>query len=248
MRATDGTLRTLPSGSAIDRIALRAVIFSTCIAIGISVFLLGRRAAGAFSLPLPMLQLVATATTVVLWAITVREFSARKPAHIVVSIAILFTLGLACSYPGGRVTDWLIWPAAMLAVAFCPPLVHIGLRRKQPLGTTRLKSDSDLPTESNSETVIQRLTRIRTADAGETIHGTLVAEFAAGERQTTLHIAFCPPFERLPEVETNVADDSDADIRLSQVLHNGAQFEVRRPQANDEAAHVAIDFFAADSP
>ena len=50
----------------------------------------------------------------------------------------------------------------------------------------------------------------------------------------TLYVAFCPPFERLPQVEVEVADDSDANVKFAQVLHNGAQLEVRLAQPATE--------------
>jgi hypothetical protein len=106
---------------------------------------------------------------------------------------------------------------------------------------------TDLETDGDSEKVLQNLTRVRTAEGHEAIRGTLLAEFQPGERQTTLHIAFCPPFERLPEVEANVADDSDADVKLTQVFHHGAQFELRLPEPVSEYANVEIELFAIDA-
>jgi hypothetical protein len=75
----------------------------------------------------------------------------------------------------------------------------------------------------------------------------LVGEFAPGERQATLYIAFCPPFERRPQVEVNVADDSDATVKLTQVLHNGAQLEVRLPHPTEEPTKVTIELFVTDA-
>jgi hypothetical protein len=68
----------------------------------------------------------------------------------------------------------------------------------------------------------------------------------AGERQTTLYVAFCPPFELLPTVEANANGDYEADVKLAQVLHNGAQLDVRLSEPADEAVAVSIEFFASD--
>lgn len=247
MRATDGTWRVSLGGGAIARVAERAVVVSTCVAFAIAAFLLARRVTGAFSLPLPVAHLVVTAFAVVLWALAVRQLSARRPVAVAAAIIVLFTLALACSYPGSRAIDWLIWPAAMLAVALCPPLVLKSEEQSKQLRILPHDSESSDAAEDETGTMLQQLSRVRTADGCETVHGTLVAEFAAGERQTTLYVAFCPPFERLPSVEANVADDSEADVKLSQVLHNGAQFDVRLPQAANEATNVAVEFFVADS-
>src|SRR5262245_40825854 len=123
MRATDGTWRASLSAGAMDVIAARAVVLSIGIAFAIAAFLLARRIAGAFSSPLPLPQLVLTALAVVLWALATRQLSRWPPVFVSAAIVVLFTLALACSYPGSRVVDWLIWPAAMLAVVLCPPFV-----------------------------------------------------------------------------------------------------------------------------
>ena len=70
-------------------------------------------------------------------------------------------------------------------------------------------------------------------------------QFAAGERQVTVYAGFCPPFELLPEVEVNVADDFEAEVKLAQVLHNGAQIDVRLSEPAEEPVTVTIEFVAA---
>jgi hypothetical protein len=95
---------------------------------------------------------------------------------------------------------------------------------------------------------LQQLTRYRAADGTQSIRGTLLAEFEPGDRISTLYIAFCPPFERLPTVESDIVDDSDATVKLLQLMHNGVQFEVRLPQSPDEKHAVTIELLATDSP
>jgi hypothetical protein len=74
-----------------------------------------------------------------------------------------------------------------------------------------------------------------------------VAEFAAGERSAVVYAAFCPPFEHLPVVESQIADDSPATVKLVQCLHNGVQFEARLPHAAASSQNVTIEFFAANN-
>jgi hypothetical protein len=94
------------------------------------------------------------------------------------------------------------------------------------------------------EEVLQQVTRLRTAEGKDAVRATLAAEFAQGERQSTVYVGFCPPFELLPEVEANIADDSEADVKLVQVLHNGAQVEVRLSEPAEQAIAVSIELFA----
>jgi hypothetical protein len=102
------------------------------------------------------------------------------------------------------------------------------------------------PNTPHGTTAIQQLTRYRTADGAHSIHGTLLAELEPGERSTTIHIAFCPPFERLPTVEAEAVDDSSATVKLSQVLHNGVQIDVRLPEPAEDKYCITIEMTATD--
>ncbi len=107
-------------------------------------------------------------------------------------------------------------------------------------------SPAALPAVPTTDAVLQQLTRFRTAAGNEAIRGTLVAEFSAGQRDTMLYAAFCPPFERLPDVDVHVTDDSAASVKLAQRLHNGAQFDVRLPEPAENSLAVTVEFFAAE--
>jgi hypothetical protein len=95
-------------------------------------------------------------------------------------------------------------------------------------------------------TLLQQLTRSRDADGCESIQGRLVAEFAPGERTISLHVAFCPPFEQVPEVEAEAADGPDASVQVAQVLHNGARLEVRLQRPAAVAVNVSLEFVAQE--
>ena len=241
MRAKDGTLRIASLDSDERRqLAARVAAASVFVAFAIALFLFARRAAGVFSTPLPLPQLLATATVLATWAIFIRELTFRNRIVVALTIVAVGLFALGCSYPGSRLVDWLTWGCAMSAAVWLPTKIR---------GPDKPKMRHISPTsevESDSELVLQQLTRIRTAEGHDAIRGTLIGEFAPGERQVTLHAAFCPPFERLPQAEVNVSDDSDATVKLSQVLHNGVQLEVRLASPAAEAATVAIEFFATD--
>jgi hypothetical protein len=261
MRATDGTMRIALFDGEHRRFVARIAAVSTCVALTIAGFLLTRRVAGAFSTPLPISRLLATAVLVVTWAVVVRELSSRSSLYITLAVIVLLVFALACSYPGTRVIDWLVWPAAMFAAVWSPPQLKspfriLPLQLKEGRGEgespgIKVSLPCPLPeglgVETSGEQLLQQLTRIRAEDGHEAIRGVLVGEFARGERQATLYTAFCPPFERLPRVDVNVADDSDATVKLAQVLHNGAQLDVRLPHPADKTTSIAIEFFAADA-
>jgi hypothetical protein len=252
MSAMDGNSQTLfllraRSG---QRAESALVIASIVFAIAIGAFLVWRRAVGAIDSPIPAVGLLATALGLTVWAIVVRAVAATPPfgklrtwRHAarwgVLGVTVLFAVG--CSYPGARILDWLVWLSAGAVVFAVPAVMHLkkeSLLKRKSATTDGCASD---------EKILQQYSRVRSAEGQDTISGTLVAEFAVGERQVTVYAGFCPPFELLPEVEVNVADDFEADVKLAQVLHNGAQIDVRLSEPAEEPVTVTIEFVAAES-
>jgi hypothetical protein len=121
-----------------------------------------------------------------------------------------------------RIVDWLVWLPAIAGDWWLRWALFPAKRSSPPIGA-RSTSVQDDPVD---EQLLQQITRTPTAEGREVIHGTLVAELAAGERSATLYVAFCPPFERLPQVEAEATDCPDASVKLIQALHHGAQLEV----------------------
>jgi hypothetical protein len=91
---------------------------------------------------------------------------------------------------------------------------------------------------------IQRLVRVRDADGGEAIHGTLRAEFVAGQRQVTVHVGFCPPLERAPTIEVEAGDGPDAEVKVAQAFAHGARLEVRLAAVAEEGCCVIVELSA----
>jgi hypothetical protein len=240
MRATDGIFQSLilraGKGWPVPAIVAGSIFFVT----SLSLFLFVRRATGALAAPLATPQLVATATVMCLWALIVRAFTAKRATYFWVSLCTMLLVAIACSFPVARVVDWLVWLPAIGCVAILPFVTRI----QMPIPGGR--SLSDIEADANPEQLVQQITRFRTVDGKDAIRGTLAAEFVPGERQTTLYVAFCPPFELLPKVETNATGDYEAEVKLAQVLHNGAQLDVRLSEPAEETVAVSIEFFASD--
>ncbi|HYO23368.1 MAG TPA: hypothetical protein VEQ85_00305 [Lacipirellulaceae bacterium] len=95
------------------------------------------------------------------------------------------------------------------------------------------------------EQVLQELTRFRGADGLESVRGTLQAEFAAGQRHATLHVGFCPPLERPPAVEVELAEGPEGTVKVVQAFAHGARLELRLAEPADEAFRATISFSAA---
>lgn len=206
-----------------------AVPASIFVALVLGAFLTGRRLSGSASLPLPAWQLVAAATLLSGWALTVRASSAsRLIAWLAATALLLFAVG--CSFPGERSLDWLVWLTVMGVYLSSASVIG-----ERPAKRTARPRDADR--------LLQQLTRARTSDGHDVAHGVLHAEFAKGERSTMLYVAFCPPFERLPQLEL----ESDVDAKVVQALHHGAQIEVRLPHAAANPTLATVEFFASDA-
>lgn len=248
MRATDGTMRIVAIQTEPSLVRARFVATLTCAVLVIAAFFLTRRAIGALAAPLPVSPLLVTALLIGVWAITVRELSHQSAIVTALTLLSALMFAVACSYPGMRIVDWLVWPLVMFAIVLLPPLTPQADDDLAALDTAPVKilTDAGEEAEEESELVLQQVTRRRAADGRETVSGHLLAEFAPGERQATVYVAFCPPFERLPEIEVNLADDFDATVKPTQVLHNGAQFEVRLAEPAEECLRVPLEFVASD--
>jgi len=232
MFATDGTWRDVDdAGDDWRTVIAPALVTSLALALAVTVFLFVRRLSGALDTPLAPVPLVLTAGGLLAWSAAIRLRLRDRRADWLAAI-VLALFAVACSFPGNRVIDWLVWLTALVAFGLIPA------RRSSPAGES----------VSDSDELLQQLTRSRTADGSETIHGTLLAEFAPGERIVVLHVAICPPFERLPSVDAEAADGPECDVKVAQVLHQGARIEARLSRVNTAAARVTINFVATDHP
>ena len=172
----------------------KGLVASILFALGLAAFLLVRRATGALEAPLPPLLLVLTATALFAWVSSVRiacQWRTDRGAIVVspfeqtvatwLPLVTLTMVAVACSYPGRRVVDWLVWVPVILANSIGPE-VMLRFRRpgKNPArrSSPAVSLDDVAPLADESGTLLQQLSRSRDAEGRESVHGTLVAEFA----------------------------------------------------------------------
>ena len=91
---------------------------------------------------------------------------------------------------------------------------------------------------------MQRVVRVREEDGSEAVQATLVAEFVAGQRQATLHVAFCPPLDRVPVIEMAVVDGVEAELKAGVAYCHGARIEVRLSEPAEEDCAVVVEMVA----
>jgi hypothetical protein len=98
--------------------------------------------------------------------------------------------------------------------------------------------------ETLPDDVTQQFTRSQTADGTEAISGWLRLAFAAGQRTGSLHVAFCPPFAAMPELEVEQVDGPEARVRTAQLLPYGARLDLKLLAPADESTAVLLQFSA----
>jgi hypothetical protein len=219
MDAAPSVRESLPS--RVDALRI-TVLGSTGALAAIGLLLVARRAAGAIDAELGVAPLAATL--------------------------------LLAAWPSAQSFAWLMW-LPLVGVdwysrthflyqskgASVEGLVRSGV---PPLAPLHQGESETLQGCEAEESVVQQLVRARDAHGVESIHGTLLAGFAAGQRHATLYVGFCPPLERLPDIEAEVADGPDAAIKVVQAFAHGARLDLRLGEAAEEACCVIVEFVA----
>lgn len=79
---------------------------------------------------------------------------------------------------------------------------------------------------------------------GVAVSGGVVVEFQPGERETSVHLTFTPPFEQTPELSWEDLDEAGWDIRLGTAQAFGGRLTVRRSGPVDEPVSGRIGYAA----
>jgi hypothetical protein len=96
--------------------------------------------------------------------------------------------------------------------------------------------------------MIQQLTRSRDTDGTDRLGGWLRARFAGGQRTESIHIAFCPPFARVPRVESTHCGGPTVRVKTAQLLPHGARLDLKLAAAAEETEWVLLEFRAESPP
>lgn len=243
----------------------------------VATVLLWRRLAGALESPLSVPVLIAVALAVAGVALAVRllaQLSAESFAPtwgcrllVWAPLVILCVIGAGLSLPGtsptGATAFWLILVAEELW-----SLRGVGRRSSgfkataqatpTPPGQLRYDAPQTSPPQPISmmfaaeeicpDDVVQQLTRSRGADGSDVLSGWLRVEMAPGQRSASLHVAFCPPFDRTPRLAIEQLSGPRARVKTVQLLPYGSRFDLKLDRPAEEAAAVMLRFLARSSP
>lgn len=151
-----------------------------------------------------------------------------------------------------RPPPWLPPPSGAHVAA--PPAVSPSQEPATPISLPHAV-DSPVPSVDESELdvtaspdVLQQLTRRRTADGGEILSGWLRVPLAANQRTANVHVAFCPPFPRNPQVAVDQLGGPAARIKKVQVLPYGTRLDLKLAEHSDAPASVVLHFSALSGP
>lgn len=159
---------------------------------------------------------------------------------------------------------WLGYAALWLPLLVGELARSGGLRRLSVVGATPRRGHTPVrqadrrvacPQNVTEETtgplppdVVQRFRRTQSADGVETWSGQMRAVLSAGQRGTQLHIAFCPPFEQLPELFFEQIEGPPARIKPGQQMPYAARLDVRLSRVPTESVAVVVEIIAVASP
>src|SRR5262245_54314367 len=249
MRSTAGAL--MPHGRMSERqiAALAAWTLLVVLAL-VAVVLVVRRIGGALVQPLGLAGLMATAVACVGMAAIVRRslcragfvLSSRESvrrkelliclAITVITISILAAVTLPGTPAAAAGVGWFLVVACEAASWL------LALRRRRSV----VQSESTLQEEEPKlpANLLQQVTRVLDETGGESVHAVLRAVVPAGDRQGTVHVAFCPPLVQAPQLVAHALDGA-ADVRITQAETFGARLELRLPATAAEDQGVLVE-------
>ena len=239
-----------------SRIVRATIVAATWLLLLVGLFLLVRRLSGALAEPLAPSMLL---TLGVLAALTAWSARAAWPAassdnvsagasglfvRFAPSIALL-SMAIALSLPGSGVSTLVLFWVLLVSSEL---ETHFQLRRRWACrfspgrqAGAKEPSVSLLQHGKHDEHIVQQLTRVRDAELGEMVYGTLRADFEPNQRSVTLHVAFCPPLAMVPQMDIEQTDGPEARLKLAQVLPYGARVDVRLREAFAKPQSVVVE-------
>ncbi len=241
--------------------------------VALGLLLVWRRAVGALESPLPVPALLAAGILFSGLAAAARlprqvlggEASARRRFRFAALLptAALAMLGCALTLPGTSAPGLVaLWGLVALEEAWA----WGGLVRKQgprSAGSAPAEPDAAAVTEPAvplpvppatpdaaslpDDDVLQQFTRSRDASGAERLAGWLRVGFAPGQRTESVHVAFCPPFERTPHLNVEQSAGPAVRVKTAQLLPYGARLDLKLGATAGEFEWVLLEFTATSA-
>ena len=223
-----------------------------------AVMLVWRRLAGALHEPLELPAMAITACVLAAAGPSIRLLWAgilwpgRQARHasgcswhdrlilLAPTVAIL-AVGFSLSVPGTSAAGLAVLWSLIAAEEIYSLVLHISFRSP---ATIVARPVAVPPHDTADGVVTQQLVRVTDRGGAESMSGLLRANFLAGQRTATVHVAFCPPFSAMPKMEVEQVDGPSGKIKIVQLLPYGARFDIKLLENAEEPLDVSLRFSA----
>jgi hypothetical protein len=88
------------------------------------------------------------------------------------------------------------------------------------------------------------MSRVRRPNGEDYLEGVAAAEFASRQKQTSVHLAFCPPFASTPEVACTADEAGSVRLKIGAVYPYGARIDLKRTAEPLDEAVLRVHFSA----
>ncbi len=253
--ATTAVLRAnvQPGAEELRRFSAGAMVGALC---GVAGIVAWRRLAGALTEPLPAALLLPVGVVAVTLAVAARRWAVvlrqGRLMRLVPAVAIV-VLGVALSLPQTGTAEllmfWLILIGGELWLGW-PDKSRVSTQRQVLPKAPSFEAPNPAPIVSSdgeempADNVLQQLTRSQGADGSEQLAGWLRMPFGPGQRTASLHVAFCPPFDRRPEIDVAQCDGPTTRVKTTQVLPYGTRLDLKLAAAPEKPESVLLQFSA----
>jgi hypothetical protein len=116
-------------------------------------------------------------------------------------------------------------------------------RESVPSIETAEPTIAPLPLDEHDRQHTIEWSQVHDRAGAKTVNGVARLSFKPGERQTELHLAFCPSFTAVPTFHVEQTGGSDVRVKVTQVMPYGARLEVQRTDASAWSV-VGLEFTA----
>jgi hypothetical protein len=226
-----------------------------------------RSMAGALNSPLEPVPLMIVGVATAAGAATVRACWGRGFARfnsnrlLVAGIsAIVLAVGVVLSLPGSSTVGLTAFWCLLIAGecwAWLPLKGRLSIWRSSsetmPTAGRTIRVDSaetpfphvvDALAEPPNRDVTQQLVRSRATDGSEELAGWIRVGLTPGQRFASVHLAFCPPFPRTPELSVEQLEGPEGKLKTVQLLPYGTRFDLKLAHTLEEPATVLLRFSA----
>jgi hypothetical protein len=127
-----------------------------------------------------------------------------------------------------------------------PAEIRPPLSERSPLAADAGSTIDELLTTSAQ--MAQRFERLQSADGRDVLAGVTTMQLAAGQVTAHIHLAFCPPFDRVPRIDYRQIAGPTARLKLGQVLPHGVRIDVKLAAPAAERTQLRLELRASQEP